>query len=198
MISVLKSRSPELQRIWRRENGIRSLSGALRFRARPTKCAAIGDFERLQASGEFSAGKNWRRERCWKPTLSARKALILLGSVFSRIRIPLADPGGFSNVVCPSPASGLSPCPESLNSAVRGAGCATPAGDLLFGTFEPLDVNVTAADECTRYAIPQIRAPCIRQNAVQNRFVKTKWPRGIDGPKQAHGYVSLLLTTCSR
>ncbi len=39
--------------------------------------------------------------------------------------------------------------------------------DLLFGTFEPQDVNVTAADQCTRYAVPQIGAPGTR---VELRF----------------------------
>ncbi len=39
---------------------------------------------------------NWRRERCWQPTFSACNALISLVSVFTRFRIPLADPSGLS------------------------------------------------------------------------------------------------------
>jgi len=43
-------------------------------------------------------GVKWRRRRCWEPTLSACKLLILLSSHFDRVRIPRVDPQGFSKI----------------------------------------------------------------------------------------------------
>ena len=60
MNSVLNSRSPELWRIWRRENGIRGFGPVSQCRGFPANPAVIGDFRHRSASGEFSAEDDWR------------------------------------------------------------------------------------------------------------------------------------------
>lgn len=72
--SVLELLSPELQRIWRREKGTRGFGSIQQSRGFPPNRAYIGDFERRQACGEFSVGRNWRRERDWHPTFSRRNS----------------------------------------------------------------------------------------------------------------------------
>ena len=48
---------------------------------------------------ELCPRAKWRRERCWKPTLSALKSLFLLRSHSRGVRIPRADPRCFSEML---------------------------------------------------------------------------------------------------
>ena len=55
-----------------------------------------GIFEAQISERDICPRAKWRRERCWKPTFSTRKLLILLSSHFHGVRIPRVDPQGFS------------------------------------------------------------------------------------------------------
>ena len=59
----------------------------------------LGIFEALNSGREICLRARWRRERCWEPTLSSCKLLILLSSHFDRVRIPRADPRCFAEVL---------------------------------------------------------------------------------------------------
>lgn len=59
--SVLKPCSPEVRRIWRRENEFRSFGPVSQCRGFLPNPTVIGDFRRLSTNGEFSAAGNWRR-----------------------------------------------------------------------------------------------------------------------------------------
>ena len=48
---------------------------------------------------ELCPRAKWRKERCWEPTFSACKLLILLGSHFDLVRIPRAHTRHFSEVL---------------------------------------------------------------------------------------------------
>lgn len=65
--SVLKLRSPELERIWRRERGNRGSGGDWQCRILAPNRAAIGDFRHRLATGEYCTGRNWRRGRDSNP-----------------------------------------------------------------------------------------------------------------------------------
>jgi len=91
--------SGALENIWQRETKI----------DRPA-IPAVGSFSQRspQILGIFNAGisgrelcprAKWRRRRCWEPTLSSCKLLILLSSHFDRVRIPRADPRCFSEML---------------------------------------------------------------------------------------------------
>ena len=56
----------------------------------------LGIFDAQKSRREICPRVKWRRRRCWEPTLSACKLLILLISHFDRVRIPRLDPQGFS------------------------------------------------------------------------------------------------------